>query len=52
MLIELVISQGESLTKTAKKLNIKLSTAKLILRKFRNTGTLFNKNMNARAKKC
>jgi hypothetical protein len=33
-----VLNQGKSLTKTAKKLNLKLSTAKLILRKYRRTG--------------
>ena len=51
ILIDLVIGKGDSLTKTSKKLNIKLSTAKLILRKYRKTGVLFNKNMNARDKK-
>lgn len=33
-----MLNQGKSLTKTAKKLNLKLSTAKLILRKYRRTG--------------
>jgi hypothetical protein len=33
-----VINQGNGLTKTAKKLNLKLSTAKLILRKYKQTG--------------
>lgn len=32
------MNQGQSLTKTAKKLNLKLSTAKLILRKYKQTG--------------
>ena len=36
--MELVINQGLGLTKTAKKLNLKLSTAKLILRKYKQTG--------------
>jgi transposase len=49
LLIDLVIGKSDSLTKTSKKLNIKLSTAKLILRKYRKTGVLFNKNMNAKA---
>jgi transposase len=39
------------LTKTSKRLNIKLSTAKLILRKYRKTGELFNKNMGGKPKK-
>lgn len=34
----MVINQGCGLTKTAKKLNLKLSTAKLILRKYKQTG--------------
>lgn len=51
ILIEAVIGKGKSLTRTAKKLNIKLSTAKLILRKYRKTGVLFNKNMSARGRK-
>lgn len=51
ILMEAVIGKGESLTRTSKKLNIKLSTAKLILRKYRKTGVLFNKNMSARGKK-
>lgn len=51
LLIDLVIGKGDSLTKTSKKLNIKLSTAKLILRKYRKTGVLFNKNMAVKAKK-
>jgi transposase len=51
MMIELVIERGESLTKVSKKLNIKLSTAKLILRKYRKTGLLFDKRMNCKAKK-
>lgn len=38
MLVELVIRQGCGLAKTAKKLNLKLSTAKLILRKYKQTG--------------
>lgn len=51
ILIDLIVGKGESLTKTSKKLSIKLSTAKLILRKYRKTGELFNKNMSAKAKK-
>ena len=39
-MIDLVLNQGLGLTKMSKKLNIKLSTAKLILRKFRRTGQL------------
>ena len=39
------------MTKTSKRLNIKLSTAKLILRKYRKTGELFNKNMGGKPKK-
>jgi hypothetical protein len=34
----MVINQDCGLTKTAKKLNLKLSTAKLILRKYKQTG--------------
>ena len=34
----MVINQGCGLTKTAKKLNLKLSIAKLILRKYKQTG--------------
>ena len=34
----MVINQGCGLTKTAKKLHLKLSTAKLILRKYKHTG--------------
>lgn len=33
-----MLRQGKGLTKTAKKLNLKLSTAKLILRKYKQTG--------------
>jgi transposase len=47
----MVVERGESLTKTSKKLNIKLSTAKLILRKYRKTGEIFHKNMGAKIKK-
>jgi len=44
-LVSCVIDSGESLTKVAKRLKIKLSTAKLILKKYRNTGILFNKKL-------
>ena len=40
-----MIDQGFSLTKVAKKLKIKLSTAKLIVKKFKKTGILFNKRL-------
>jgi ribosomal protein S25 len=36
---------NDSLTKTAKKLKIKLSTAKLILKKFKKTGILMDKKL-------
>jgi transposase len=42
---------GDSLTKTAKKLKIKLSTAKLILKKYKKTGILMNKKLRNTKKK-
>lgn len=42
-LIEDVEKNGVSIVQTAKNLSIKLSTAKLILRRFRESGTFFNK---------
>jgi len=41
LLVELVVQNERSLTKTAKKIGIKLSTAKLILRRFKQTGTYY-----------
>jgi len=41
LLVELVVQNERSLTKTAKKIGIKLSTAKLILRRFKKTGTYY-----------
>lgn len=40
-----VLEQGKSLIKVAKRLNIKLSTAKLILKNYKTTGKIFDKTM-------
>jgi hypothetical protein len=40
----MVIEQGESLIKTTRKLNINLSTARLILKLYRETGNFHMKN--------
>lgn len=39
MLVKLVHNQGESISSTIKKLKIKLTTARLILQKYKETGT-------------
>jgi len=43
--VEMVINLKKSIVQTAKHLKIKLSTAKLILKKFKETGTFFEKKM-------
>lgn len=40
-----MLNQGKGLSKTAKKLNLKLSTAKLILRKYKQTGKFHMRNL-------
>jgi transposase len=41
----MVTEQNKSIVQSAKQLKIKLSTAKLILKKFKETGTFFDKKM-------
>lgn len=41
----MVINLKKSIVQTAKHLKVKLSTAKLILKKFKETGTFFEKKM-------
>ena len=41
----MVMEQNKSIVQTSKQLKIKLSTAKLILKKFKETGTFFGKKM-------
>ena len=41
----MVINLEKSIVQTAKHLKVKLSTAKLILKKFKETGTFFEKQM-------
>lgn len=44
-LIDLIEKEEFTLCRAARKLNIKFSTARLILKKYEETGTFFNKNM-------
>jgi len=44
-LVNDVLEQGKSVIRVAKRLNIKLSTAKLILKNYKITGQLLQKNM-------
>jgi len=44
-LVDSVVHDSQSLTKISRKLNIKLSTAKLILRKYKQTGVILDKKM-------
>jgi transposase len=41
----MVIEHNKSIVQTAKQLKVKLSTAKLILKKFKETGMFFDKKM-------
>ena len=50
-LVNLVLSQQSSIAKAARKLMIKVSTAKLIIRRFKQTGTFFEKKMPNYSKK-
>ena len=43
-----MLSEGLSISKEAKKYNIKLSTAKLIFKKYRETGMFFPKKIDRR----
>jgi hypothetical protein len=43
--VDKVLGLQESLTHTARRLHIKLSTAKLILKKYKKTGQIFDKKM-------
>ena len=45
-LIQEVIFNEKSITYAAKKLRIKYSTARIIIIKYRETGSIFNKNMH------
>lgn len=45
ILVDSVVHDSQSLTKISRKLNIKLSTAKLILRKYKQTGVILDKKM-------
>ena len=47
-LIQEVIHNEKSITYAAKKLRIKYSTARIIIIKYRETGSIFNKNMHKR----
>lgn len=40
----MVINEGESLIKTTKKLNINLSTARLIIKLYKSSGEFYMKN--------
>lgn len=44
-MIELIEKEQFTLCRAARKLNIKFSTARLIFKKYEETGTFFNKNM-------
>lgn len=42
-LTSMVIDEGHSIARAAKKLNLKSSTAKLIMKRYRETGTFYQK---------
>ena len=44
MLINEVIEKGKSVNSSAKKFGIKCSTAKIIVRRFKETGTIYVRN--------
>ena len=44
-LIEMVASLKKTIVQSARQLKVKLSTAKLILKKFKETGSFFDKKM-------
>jgi len=45
MLVQLVLKEQKPLCKISKNLKIKLSTAKMIITKYKETGTFFNKRI-------
>ena len=50
-LVELVVKSNKSISKAAKMLSIKLSTAKLIVKRWRDDGTFFQSKANIKLSK-